>query len=147
MSNKVFFGLVRKKNTNPYGSMYSFGSEPEYELYLINDSDHPVTVKRKLYGGFKTTEDIVATTTPHDRAVNITIEPHSYIVYTELYEDTFNGDAGVTQIQAVIDIEDCTKVLEIMFARGAGMLNTLLPCVNLYGRIVKPHIRDLAGNQ
>jgi hypothetical protein len=142
IKGKVFFGLVKKSGINPLENMYNVGGEPEYELYLVNDTDYPVALKKKSSGGFKTYDnDITVMETPQDNDVDITIEPHGYILYNELYADSFDG---ARQIEAIIEIEDNTKRLMFYTSRGVGFLGTLLPCLdNKYGRVINPIIKDI----
>ena len=143
MSKEIFFGLTRKSGIHPLDSMYG-ASEPEYSLYLINNSSTHITLINKASGGFKTYDsDIVVTGNSQDEAVSIVIEPQGYILYTELYEDTFNGNAGITQYDACIEVDGKAKVFTVIFNRGAGLLVTMLPCVGKYGRVVRPQISDV----
>jgi hypothetical protein len=139
MNKIIFFGLVRKKGIDPLANAYGFGA-PEYELYLVNNSDNPITVKNKSFGGFKTFDDEVATLRPQEDEVEILIEPHGYVLYDELYEENFDG-AG--QCQAVVEIEGSLKNLEIYFSRGVGFLGSLIPCVNKLGRVIHPRITEV----
>ena len=143
MDKKIFFGLVRKRGVSSSANMYNFG-ELEYELYLVNDSNNPITIKRKTYGGFKTYDDEVAMFSPQDNETDITIEPHSYVLYSELYEDSFDG-AG--QYQDFVEIEGSKKNLELYFSRGVGFLGSLIPCLNKYGRVIHPVISDFVGDR
>ena len=139
MSKEIFYGLVRKKGIDPLANMYGVG-EPEYELYLVNDSNSPITVKKQSFGGFKTYDDTVATFTPQDDEVEITIEPHNYVLYSELYEDSFDG-AG--QYRAIIETEGSIKMLEFYTSRGVGFLGALIPCLNKYGRVIYPTVKEI----
>ena len=139
MDKKIFFGLRRKSGI--ISSPDNF-SEPEYELYLVNDSDSPIIVKRKAFGGFTTYDDTVAMVTPQDIEVDITIEPHGYVLYKELYEDSFDG-AG--QYQAFVEIEGSLKMLEFYTSRGVGFMGSLIPCLKKLGRVIHPRISDVAG--
>ena len=134
MDNKIFFGLVRI----PRKSIYD---ELEYELYLINDSDRPVTITRKAFGGFKTCDDdVVAMSKPQDNDVNITVEPHSHVFYCAMSEGSFDG-AG--QCRAYAEIEGSSKMLEFYTSSGAGFMGSLIPCLNKYGRVIHPQVRDI----
>jgi len=134
MNKKIFFGLVRKSGANVHGF-----SEPELELYLINDSDNPVTVKNKSFGGFVTYDDTVAMFSPQNEEADIIIEPHGYILYTEVYEYS----DGVGQYQASVEIEGSLKMLEIYSSSlGSGFMGSLLPCVNKRGRVIYPRITE-----
>jgi len=137
---KIFFGLVRKRGIISTPDNFS---EPEHELFLVNDSDNPITLKRMAYGGFKTYEDTVAMSTPQDDEVDIIIEPHSYVLYTELFEHSFEG--GADQYQAIVEIEGNVKKLEFYTSRGAGFMGSLIPCLNRLGRVIHPQISDYTG--
>jgi hypothetical protein len=139
MNKKIYFGLVKKNGIDPLSNIYGFG-EPEYELYLINDSDRPFTVKKTSSGGFKTFDDTVEMFAPQENDVDISIEPHNYILYGELYADSFDG-AG--QYEAIIEIDGSIKILEFTTSRGIGFLGSLIPCLNKYGRLIHPHIKDI----
>jgi len=141
MDKKIFFGLLRKRGI--ISSPDNF-SEPEYELYLVNDTDNPITLKRTSYGGFETyDDDAIAMSTPQDDEVDIIIEPHSYVLYTELFEYSFEG--GAEQYQAIVEIEGNVKKLEFYTSRGAGFMGSLIPCLNRLGRVIHPIITDFAG--
>ena len=139
MDKKIFFGLLRKSGI--ISSLDNF-SEPEYQLYLVNDTDNPIIVKRKSFGGFKTYDDTVAMSTPQDDETDITIEPHSYALCREFYEDSFDG-AG--QYQAFVEIEGNLKMLEFYTSRDVGFMGSLIPCLKKLGRIIHPRISDVAG--
>ena len=117
-------------------------SEPEYELYLVNDSDNPITIKRAAYGGFKTHEGVIAMSTPQDNEVDITVEPHNYVLCREFYENSFDG-AG--QYQALVEIEGSLKMLEFYTSRDVGFMGSLIPCLKKLGRVIHPRISDVAG--
>jgi hypothetical protein len=130
MDKKIFFGLVKKSGVDP----------PEYELYIINDTDNPVTIRRKASGGFITLDDIVSMFKPKDKIVNITIQPHDYVLFDSLCTDDFEG-AG--QYQVYVKIEGKTKKLVFFFGRNAGFLGSLIPIVHKYGRVIHPLISDI----
>ena len=138
-SKEIFFGLVRKKGIDPLANMYGIG-EPEYELYLVNDSNNPITVKKQSFGGFKTFDDTVAMFEPQDDDVEIIIEPHNYILHSELYEDSFYG-AG--QYRTIIETEGGTKMLEFYTSGGVGFLGSLIPCLKKYGQVIRPTIKEI----
>jgi hypothetical protein len=139
MSKEIFFGLVRKERIDPLANMYGLGV-PELELYLVNDSDSPITVKKKTFGGFQTFDDVCAMFTPQDEETDIIIEPHDYILYDELYE--YSEGAG--QYQAIVETEGNLKMLDLYSSRlEAGFMGSLIPCVNKRGRVVHPIIRGI----
>ena len=138
MDKKIFFGLVKKQGVDPMANIY--GNEPDYQLYLINDTDSPVTLKRQGFAGYKTFDDTVAMLAPQDNEVETVIEPHAYILYRELYADSFDG-AG--EYEAVIETEGNIKTLILYTSRGVGFLGTLIPVVGKYGRVLHPHIKEV----
>ena len=131
MDKKIFFGLVginKKYETEEKG----------YELYLVNDTDNPITLVRKASGGFKTyDEEIVVMATPEDDEVNITIKPHSYVFYCGMNEGSFDG---ANRYEAYIDVDGVIKNFWFSPGRGAGFLGSLIPIINKYGRVIYPYV-------
>ena len=133
MDKKIFFGLV---GINKKHEM----DDKEYELYLINDTDNPITLVRKAFGGFKTyDEDIVVMATPKDDEVNVRIKPHSYVFYCAMIE---GSAGGANQYEAYIKADGVIKKLWFHTDRGAGFLGSLIPVVNKYGRVIHPYVSD-----
>ena len=135
MDKKIFFGLVgiNKKR---------YLDVKEFDLYLINDTDNPITLLRKASGGFKTyDEDIVAMATPEDDEVNIVIEPHSYYLYCRMNESNFYD--GVNRYEAFIDVDGVIKEFWFQTGRGAGFLGSLIPVLNKMGRVLLPYVSDV----
>ena len=134
MDKKIFFGLVgiNKKR---------YLDVKEYDLYLINDTDNPITLIRKATGGFKTyDEDIVVMATPKDDEVNVIIAPHSYIAYCSMNEDSFDG---ANRYEAFIDVDGVIKEFWFQTGRGAGFLGSLIPVINKMGRTIYPYVSDV----
>jgi hypothetical protein len=136
-NNKLFFGLIRQQGVDPLTNIYGFG-ESEYELYLINDTDKPVIIKQISSGGFKTYDNDVVMATPKNESVDISITPHNHVLYGYISEFT-----GITQYQAVIKINGDVMVLTFYLGNSAGFLGSLIPCLNMYGRIIYPDIKNL----
>ena len=140
MSKELFFGLVRKNGADTRANMLTLANEPEYTLYFINDSDHPVVIKRISFGGFQTYDDEVVMIPPKDIETDMTVEPHGYALYDELYADCMEG-AG--QYRAYVEVEGCMKMLEFYNSAFSGFFGSLIPCLNKYGRVIRPQIFDV----
>ena len=119
-SNKeLFFGFIKIPSADPWAYIYGDFS-PCYEVYFINSTDNPVTIKDK----------------------NITVEPHSYTFYCSLYQYDFTGAA---RYQTIINTDSGDLVLSFYLSGGAGFLGSLIPCLDKYGRIIHPYITNIAG--
>jgi hypothetical protein len=134
-SKELFFGLVKENRKHHL-------DEDEYELFFINASANPVTIKRKSYGGFSTEEDTVTMSKPTDEAIDIVVEANSYIPYRELSEYSFEGG---NQYQIHVEVDGVIKLLEFYLSGSAGFMGNLVPVVNRYGRVIYPTIEDLQG--
>jgi len=135
MDKRIFFGLVGKNKKH-------IMEDKEYELYLINDTDHPVTLIRKASGGFKTyDENIVIMGAPEDNEVDIVIGPHDYILFCRLNESDFYD--GATRYEAFINIDGVIKEYWFSTGRGAGFLGSSIPVINKYGRVIYPYVSDV----
>jgi len=138
MGDKIFFALVKAKNADLYGGSGASGNDPPLEIYLVNNTDSPITLKSTASGGFRTYDnDLVVMNKPNNKKGNIVIEPYGYLLYASLYIDDFDG---VTQHEAFVEVEGVTKKLEIMLSRGIGFLGAEIPCMDCYGRIIRPRI-------
>ena len=138
MDDKIFFALVKVKGADLYGGSSATGGEPPFEIYLVNNSDSPITLKRLAAGGFKTYDrDLVVMNTPTANYMNICIEPYGYVRCKKLYADDFDG---ASQYEAFVEIEGITKKLEFTLSRGVGILGSKIPCMDSYGRIIRPRI-------
>jgi len=141
MNDKIFFALIKIKGADIYGGSGATGGEPPFEIYLVNNSDNPITVNRIASGGFKTYDnDLVVMNTPKDDNVDIHVESHGYVRYMKLYIDDFDG---ITQHEAYVEIEGITKKFEFTLTRGVGILDTKIPCMDNYGRIIRSRMTDV----
>ena len=131
----MFFGLVRVKNSNPYSY-----DGAEYEIHFINDSENPAIIKEKEKSGFKTYDDNVVMRTPKIETACIIVEPHSHVLCFCISESDLYG---ANQYQTVIETDDSLINLSFYLSGGAGFMGSLIPCLNLYGRVIRPQIKIL----
>jgi hypothetical protein len=139
-SKELFFGLVKENRKHHL-------DDDEFDLFFINNSDNPVTIKRKSYGGFTTFEDVVAMSTPKDDDVNIVVDAHSYIRYRGLSRGmNYDDFEGVNQYQTIVEVDGVMKLLEF-YLDDSGYLGSLVPVINKYGRSIYPTIEDYNGDK
>jgi hypothetical protein len=133
MYKNIFFGLVRKSGIDPSANIPEFDDGPDYELYLVNDSDNPVIIKKKSLVNYAHWEE----------KVDIIVEPRSYVLYDELRSGSF---AWLEQHQADIEIESSLKRLEFYSNLLDGVvLDTLIPCLKKSGCVIHPRVYEHNG--
>ena len=131
ISKDMFFGLVRIKNSNPYNY-----DGAEYEIHFINDSENPAIIKEKEKSGFKTYDDDVVTGRPKIETPCIIVEPHSHALCFCISESDLYG---ANQFQTIIETSGNLINFTFYLSGGAGFMGSLIPCLNLYGRVIYPH--------
>jgi hypothetical protein len=136
MKKELYFGLTKQNRRHEL-------DEDEYELYFINDSDSPVTIRKKSYGGFATEEDTVIMAKPRDTDVDIRVEAHGYELCYRLYRGMERDDFdGANQYEFHIETAEGMKVLEFYLSGSPGFMGNFIPALQKYGRTIYPKIYD-----
>jgi len=140
MDDKIFFALVKVQGVDIYGGFGASGADAPFEIHLVNNSDSPIAIRKLASGGFKTYDsDLVVMDKPKDKDVNIRIEANGYVRYAVLYIDDFDG---AKQYETHIEIDGTIKKFEFTLSRGVGLLDTKIPCLNQFGRIMRSRITE-----
>jgi hypothetical protein len=137
ISQNIFLGIVQGHTPEPLLIEYGLGlcecRIPEYDIYLINNSSRSVTLKKLTYFGLRYTCDDV------DKPLYDTVElqANDYILCDVLTDPNFSRRFWYL---AEVEIDGDIQMLEFLFKKGTGFYGHMLPCVNINGDIIYPHI-------